>query len=139
MTRASEQLAGALLAPMFISGGWDAFRNPESKVKAAEAVTGVLSSRFSFVPDDPAVLIRLNGAAQVGAGALLATGHVRRVAAMVLIGSLVPTTYAGHRFWTEADEDRRAQQQIHLLKNAAMLGGLVLMAGPRRRVRVKKR
>jgi hypothetical protein len=87
----AEHMAGSLLAPMFIRGGWDAFQNPESKVKAAEAVTRAVSERLSFVPDDPAVLVRLNGAVQVGAGAHLATGPFRRVAALLLIGSLIPT------------------------------------------------
>ena len=129
----AEHIAGSLLAPMFIRGGWDAFQNPESKVKAAEAVTRAVSARLSFVPDDPAVLVRLNGALQVGAGALLATGPLRRLAALLLIGSLIPTTYAGHAFWREVDEQKRAQQQVQFLKNAAMLGGLVLIAAGRRK------
>ena len=129
----AEHIAGSLQAPMFIRGGWDAFQNPESKVKAAEAVTRAVSERLSFVPDDPAVLVRLNGAVQVGAGALLATGPFRRLAALLLIGSLIPTTYAGHAFWNEVDEQKRAQQQIQFWKNTAMLGGLVLIAAGRRR------
>jgi uncharacterized membrane protein YphA (DoxX/SURF4 family) len=129
----AEHIAGSLLAPMFIRGGWDTFQNPESKVKVAEPVTKAVSERLSFVPDDPVVLVRLNGAFQVGAGALLAAGPFRRLAALLLIGSLIPTTFAGHAFWKEVDEQKRAQQQIHFLKNAAMLGGLVLVAAGRRR------
>ena len=111
---------------MFIWGGLDAVRNPESKVKAAEAVTLPLSTWVSVLPDDPAVLIRVNGAVQVGAGVLLATGRVRRLAALVLIGSIIPTTYAGHRFWEETDGVTRAQQRTHFLKNLGLLGGLIL-------------
>jgi uncharacterized membrane protein YphA (DoxX/SURF4 family) len=129
----AEHIAGSLLAPMFIRGGWDAVQNPESKVKAAEPVTRVISEKLSFVPDDPAVLLRLNGAVQVGAGALLATGPFRRPAALLLIASLIPTTYAGHAFWKEVDEEKKAQQQIQFLKNAAMLGGLVLIVAGRRK------
>jgi hypothetical protein len=40
----------------------------------------------------------------------------------------VPTTLAGHRFWEEEDETRRAQQRIHFFKNLSMLGGLMLAA-----------
>ena len=40
----------------------------------------------------------------VGAGALLAVGKFRRVASIALLASLLPTTYAGHRFWEETDE-----------------------------------
>jgi hypothetical protein len=59
---------------------------------------------------------------------LLAIGKFRRLAALALIGSLIPTTLAGHRFWEEADEAKRAQQQIHFLKNLGLLGGLILAA-----------
>lgn len=120
----AENVAGALIAPMFIRGGWDATLNPESKVKVAEPLTNLLSSKLSFVPDDPTVLIRVNGAVQVGAGALLAMGPLRRLAALVLAGSVIPSTYAGRSFWKEVDEDKKSEQQIHFLKNAAMLGGL---------------
>jgi hypothetical protein len=70
--------------------------------------------------------VKVNGAVQVGAGVLLATGKMPRVAALALIGSIVPTTYAGHRFWEETDDVRRKQQWIHFLKNLGLLGGLLL-------------
>ena len=47
------------------------------------------------------MLVRVNGAVQVGAGVFLAIGKFRRPAAFALIGSIIPTTYAGHRFWEE--------------------------------------
>ena len=57
---------------------------------------------------------------------LLAVGRFRRLAALALIGSIVPTTYAAHRFWEEDDEVVRAEQKVHFLKNLGLLGGLVL-------------
>ncbi len=42
---------------------------------------------------------------------------------------LVPTTAAGHRFWEENDPDRRGHQRAHFLKNAAILGGLLVATG----------
>ncbi len=113
---------------MFIAGGVDAIRHPEGKAKAAQAVTVPLSRRLPSLPDDPELLVRVNGAVQVGAGALLAVGRFRRLAALALIGSIIPTTYAGHRFWEEEDDAARAQQQIHFLKNLGLLGGLILAA-----------
>ena len=74
---------------------------------------------------DPIDLVRVNGAVQVGAGLALAVGYAPRAAATLLGGSLVLTTLAGHRFWEERDGTARAQQTIHFLKNAAMLGGLL--------------
>jgi uncharacterized membrane protein YphA (DoxX/SURF4 family) len=48
--------------------------------------------------------------------------------AIVLGGTLVPTTLAGHRFWEMDDEADKAQHQIQFVKNAALLGGLVFAA-----------
>jgi hypothetical protein len=62
----------------------------------------------------------------VGAGVLLATSRLPRLAAVALIGSIVPTTLAGHRFWEEADDQTRMAQMIQFAKNAGLLGGLVL-------------
>lgn len=124
----SRRIARPLLASIFVAGGIDAVRDPADKVKQAEVVTGPLAERFSFLPTDPEKLVRINGAVQIGAGLLLATGRFRRLAAVALIGSIIPTTYAGHRFWEETDEEARAQQMAHLLKNLGLLGGLILAA-----------
>jgi putative oxidoreductase len=113
---------------MFIAGGVDAIQSPEGKVKAAAAVTDPLKARFPILPEDTATLVRLNGMVQVGAGSLLALGKFRRLASWALVASVIPTTYAGHRFWEEVDEDARAQQRIHFLKNLGLLGGLILAA-----------
>ena len=72
--------------------------------------------------------MRINGAVQIGAGVLLATGKFRRLASLALIGSIIPTTYAGHRFWEETDPVTRTQQRMHFLKNLGLLGGLILAA-----------
>jgi hypothetical protein len=72
--------------------------------------------------------VRLNGIAQAGGGLLLATGHLTRPAAAVLAVSLVPSTVAGHPFWTYEDPERRRVHATHFLKNAGLLGGLLLAA-----------
>jgi uncharacterized membrane protein YphA (DoxX/SURF4 family) len=114
-----------MLASIFVVGGLDAVRDPESKVKAAESVARPLGR---IAPDrsiDTAMLVRLNGAVQVSAGTLLTLGKFRRLAALALIGSVIPTTFAGHRFWEETNDANRAQQRIHFLKNLGLLGGLI--------------
>jgi len=117
----------SLLAPMFVTGGLDALRNPESKAAKAEEVTGPVVSTLGL-PDDPAALVRFNGGVQVVGGLLLAFGVLSRLAAFTLAASLVPTTLAGHRFWEESDPARRSMQRIQFLKNTAMLGGLMVVA-----------
>lgn len=125
-------LARPLLASMFVAGGLDALRSPEPKVPMAQGVASKVAAQIPGLPAraarDTALLIRVNGGVQVGAGALLALGSFPRPAALVLAASLVPTTAAGHRFWEYDDTAQRQQQQIHFLKNMSMLGGLLLAA-----------
>jgi uncharacterized membrane protein YphA (DoxX/SURF4 family) len=124
----SRRIARPLLASEFIYGGIDAIRHPETKVEAAKAVTDPLRDWVPALPDDTATLVRLNGMVQVGAGGLLALGKFPRLASVALIGSIVPTTFAGHRFWEESEDETRAQQRTHFLKNLGLLGGLILAA-----------
>ena len=112
---------------MFVSGGLDAFRNPEGKVPRAERVTQPLVEKFGL-PGDTELLVRANGAVMVAGGLLLATGRLSRPAALALGLTLIPTTLAGHRFWEVEDAQQRAQQRVHFLKNVSMLGGLILAA-----------
>jgi uncharacterized membrane protein YphA (DoxX/SURF4 family) len=124
----SRRIARPLLASMFIAGGLDAIQSPESKVKAAAAVTDPLKEKVPALQQDTVTLVKWNGMVQVGAGVLLAIGRFRRLAALALIASLIPTTYAGHRFWEEVDDEARARQRVHFLKNLGLLGGLILEA-----------
>lgn len=125
----SGALARPMMAGIFIYGGIDALCDPESKAKAADEVVPMLVEALGLPATDTVTLVRVNGGIQVVAGSLLALGKGRRLAALVLAASLIPTTYAGHRFWEELDEERRHQQRIQFLKNLAMIGGLILAAG----------
>jgi putative oxidoreductase len=72
--------------------------------------------------------VRINGAIQCAAGSMLAIGLLPRLSSLALAATLVPTTAAGHRFWQAEDEQERAQQRIHFLKNLAIFGGLLIAA-----------
>lgn len=127
----TTRLGQPMLAAMFISGGTDQLLHPEEKAEAAATVVEDLEGQLDEqVPlrDEPTTLVRVNGAVQVAAGTLLAFNKAPRLAAAALAGSLIPTTIGAHRFW-EADEETKQQQQIHFLKNMAMLGGLFLAMG----------
>ena len=64
----------------------------------------------------------------VAGGTLLALGIAPRLSALVLAGSLVPTTLAGHSYWTVEDPAARKIQRIQFHKNLAMIGGLLFAA-----------
>ncbi|MEU3739953.1 MULTISPECIES: DoxX family membrane protein [unclassified Streptomyces] len=123
-----RKCARPLLASVFLSGGLSTLRDPKRVAAAAEPVAVPLGSRIPRLTEDPERLVRINGAVQVGAGVMLATGRLPRAAALALAGSLVPTTLAGHAWWKEEDPERRAAQRTQFIKNLSLLGGLLLAA-----------
>jgi uncharacterized membrane protein YphA (DoxX/SURF4 family) len=118
-----------MLASIFVIQGYETLRHPELVASRAEPVVRPLAERIGPVPDDPLQAVRINGAVQVAAGSLLALGWWPRLSALAIAATLVPTTAAGHRFWEAESEQERKQQRIHFLKNASMLGGLLVAAG----------
>jgi putative oxidoreductase len=120
-------IARPMLGSMFVVGGIDSLRRPDSKVPKADPIVETIADTVGL-PGETAAWVRFNGAVQVAAGTALALGKLPRFAALALAASLVPTTLAGHRFWEEDDPSARAAQRIHFLKNVSMLGGLLLAA-----------
>jgi len=121
-------LARPMLASIFIVQGYDTLRRPERVAPRAEKVVGPLKERFDALPDNTEHLVRINGGVQLVAGSLLAIGRFPRLSALALAATLVPTTLAGHPYWEAKDDQERAQQRIHFLKNLTMLGGLLIAA-----------
>ncbi|RJO75594.1 DoxX family protein [Nocardia panacis] len=103
--------------------GWEAATEPGARVGAA-ADTLARIRKVVPLPADDETIVRANGAAQAVGGAFLALGLFPRLSTTVLAASLIPTTLAGHEFWTVEDPDARKQQRVQFQKNAAMLGGL---------------
>lgn len=119
-------LSRAALAAPFVQLGYEAAKEPGMRVKAAEKVG--IPAEYA----DPAV--RLNGATMVLGGLAVATGVQPRLGAAAVIGSLVPTTIAGHAFWNDTDPVARQSNKIQVLKNIGLAGGLLaVVVAPRRR------
>lgn len=125
----------AMLASYFVASGIKAIRNPESLVPAAEPLADrvvPLVKQYSpeqvasVVPEDTVTLVRVFGIAQVVGGAALATGKGRRLGALLLAGTLVPSTIARHPFWAVRDPEERARDRGHFLKNVSLLGGVLI-------------
>jgi putative oxidoreductase len=121
-----------MLAAMFVRGGYDAYQNPDRLVDAAKPVTTKVAPLIEAIspqlPTDTRELVRINGAAQMVGGVLLASGYATRPAAAVLAATMIPTTFAAHRYWEHDDPQQRANQRTHFLKNLGILGGLLLAA-----------
>ena len=143
-----RRIARPMLAAVFVSGGIDTLRNPKPRVQAAAPVidktVGQVADKIgqvrdkvpeqvrnklpAQVPSDAETLVKVNAATQIGAGVALALGKFPRLSALVLAGSIVPTTVAGHRFWEQDDPSARASHRSHFFKNLGLLGGLLLAA-----------
>jgi putative oxidoreductase len=117
-----------MLASVFTIQGFDTLLRPERVAPLAKPVAQPLTERVPALPDKTEQLVRLNGGIQLAAGSLLALGRWPRLSALTIAATLVPTTLAGHRFWETDDQQERAQQRIHFLKNVAILGGLLITA-----------
>jgi uncharacterized membrane protein YphA (DoxX/SURF4 family) len=121
-------VARPLLSSVFLTGGADTFSHPERRAEQARPVIEQMTSMVPALPRDPVLLVKANAATQVVAAAMMSVGILTRLSALVLAASLVPTTFGGHRFWEHEEPAARAQQRTHFLKNAAILGGLLLIA-----------
>ncbi|GAC71009.1 DoxX family protein [Gordonia soli] len=128
-----RRIARPLLASAFIASGVDALRTPKPLAQTAAPVVDrgreVLPPDVAErIPSDPETLVRINAAAQIGGGVLLATGKLPRIASVVLAGSVIPSTVFGADFWNEADPVRKEQQRNAFIKNVGLLGGVLLAA-----------
>jgi uncharacterized membrane protein YphA (DoxX/SURF4 family) len=121
-----------MLGAIFIASGARTLANPDPLVPRAKRVTdriGPLLERADpRLPRSPRTLTQINAAMQLGGGLLLATGRATRPAATLLAGTVIPTTIAGHPFWTYHDAAERHNQRVQFMKNLGLLGGLLLAA-----------
>ncbi len=121
-----------MLGGLFIAAGAQAILHPKRYADEAEPladqVAPLLQQIDQRLPTDPKSLVQLNGAVQVGAGILLATGIAPRPAAAVLAGTLIPATFVNYPFWKMSDDQERREAQVHFAKNLGLLGGLLLAA-----------
>jgi uncharacterized membrane protein YphA (DoxX/SURF4 family) len=129
--------ARTMLASYFVVSGVKALRNPDQLVPAAEPVADRVvpvvkkyapQQVATVIPEEAVNLVRANGAAQVVGGLGLATGFGRRLGALLLATSIVPSTVAKHPFWSKTDPEERAMDRAHFLKNTSLLGGVLLAA-----------
>jgi putative oxidoreductase len=123
--------ARAMLASIFVVSGVRILIDPDSRAEAAKRVTDRVGPLIEKVdtrlPSDTRTLVRIKAGSDVAAGLLLASGRLSRPAAALLAAGLIPTTFAGHPFWT-LPKAERTHAQTHFLKNLGLLGGLLLAA-----------
>ncbi|MFA1540808.1 hypothetical protein [Actinomadura monticuli] len=126
-------LARPLVAAPYIMTGLDAIRDPRERAERVGPAVKPVADRIEWMPKDPETLVRIEGALSLGTGALLLTGRLRRLTTLLLAAQLIPALATEHRYWTEDDPERRADERSHLLKNAALFGALLMSATEPRR------
>jgi len=116
--------ARALTGSTYAVLGLDALLSPGARVGMARQTLAAMR-RVLPLPVDDEMLVRGNAAVQVVAGTTHAVGVVPRVSALLSVGSLVPTTKAGHSLWTVQDPAACTMLRVQFQKNLAMIGGLL--------------
>ena len=130
MSRLVGAVARVLMAPVFIKGGINQVKKAH---RLAPAVDAALEEYGIEVSASGEKLVKLNGIGMTVAGGALALGVFPRTSALTLAGLLVPTTIVGQAFWKEEDERKRSARLSGSLSNAAIIGGLLLVAARQRR------
>jgi uncharacterized membrane protein YphA (DoxX/SURF4 family) len=131
---AVDRVGRLALGWVFVQAGTDVLRDASVPTTKAGPVLSALRSVVPVELPADEVLVRANAAAQVLAGSGVILGVLPRLSALVLLGSLGPTTAAGHRFWEFEPGAERNTQRNHFLKNISIAGGLLhVLTTPRRR------
>ncbi len=124
-----RRVARPLLAGIFIQGGIAALRDPKTHADMAAPVIDQITAIAPIAgPPSNVTLIRVDAGVKIGAGVLLALGKMPRLSSAALAATLIPTTVSGHQFWKIDDPNQRMNDEIHFMKNLALLGGLMLAA-----------
>ncbi|WP_432490810.1 DoxX family protein [Kineococcus gypseus] len=122
-----RRVARPMLAAVFVKTGIDQVRGAADLAPAAEPLTERIAGPLRL-PQDPVLLVRLNGAAMAAAGVLFGLGRAPRLSAAVLATTAAPTAYVAHPFWTEKDRSVRSEVLGDFLKDVALLGAALLAA-----------
>lgn len=127
-----RRIARPMLSAVFISRGVDALRSPKPAADAARPTLEGLSKLpdpvGTNVPSNAETVARVNAAVQIGGGLLLASGKLPRLASAALALSVVPGSLGGHRFWSESDPQRKADERRAFLTDVSLIGGLIIAA-----------
>lgn len=124
-----------LLGGFFVSHGYRAVRDPEHLVPAAQPLTDRLvpfaqktlpPEAASYIPEDAATLVRLNGAATLVGGLGIVTGIGRRGAASLVAASMIPHVVAANPKAAPLGE-RDARRSL-FMRNLALLGAALVVS-----------
>lgn len=118
LSRCCAPLGRLLLSGIFVMSGITKFTDWEQTAGFMES-EGMVAVPFFLAA---AAIIEIVG------GLMLLVGWKARCAALLLALYLIPATAIFHDFWTDSDPAERMNQMQHFMKNAAIMGGLLVVA-----------
>ena len=110
-----------LLSVIFILSGF-------GKITGLGGLHTMLASKGIPAPALAAIIAAI---VEFGGGLLLLAGLWARYAALMLFLYLIPVSLTMHNFWAYSGGARQ-NQQVHFLKNVAIMGGLLAFASRER-------
>jgi len=108
-----------LMSSIFLLSGF-------MKVVGFSGMAGYMASKGMPAPK---LMLALAAAAEIVGGLALFLGFLTRLGAFGLFVYLIPTTLIFHNFWAISDSMAHQDQLAHFLKNIAIMGGLLMVAG----------
>jgi len=125
-----RRVARPLIAAPFIATGVDGLRHPGPRLDDARPVATRLAQVGGSLglTDNPEVLVRANSGVMAGAGLLLATGRLPRLAGLILAASGGASTLVHYQFWTEKDAEQRQAERQQFFLRLGLVGAALLAA-----------
>ena len=106
-----------------IFGGFFAYSGV-NHLQATESMGQYAASKGVPAPEQA---VQATGVMMLAGGISVMTGYQPRRGLMALISVLVPITLQMHRFWEEADAQKRQGEMINFMKNVALVGAALTM------------
>lgn len=124
-----RRIARAALGAYFLNEAAKSFRQTQTQAEnAAPFVEFVSRESGRKIPNDPKLVVRVQGVLMALGGAALVTGKCPRGAAAVLTPLAAANAYMHEAFWAEKDAAVRAQKQSSFFRTLAITGGVLLAA-----------
>jgi putative oxidoreductase len=115
--RALFVVGRALFGGFFVYSGINHFQHAGAMTQYADA-KGVPAA---------AEAVKATGALLIASGVSVMAGIKPRQGLAGLVAFLLPTTLKMHRFWEEADGQKRQAESINFMKNVALMGAALTM------------
>jgi putative oxidoreductase len=108
-----------LIATIFLLSGF-------GKLTGFAGTAGYMASKIPLSGTLIDLLLVITIVIELGGGIALVLGWKARLAALVLFLWMIPVTLIFHNFWG-VPADQAMNQQIHFLKNLAIMGGMLMI------------